>query len=152
MPQFDLEVFSHQIFWLSLCFTVVYIVAHKIFLPKMRIIETDRINNINSNKNIVNSLELEITKLNEESKLLRNDALTKYKESISTTLTKCTLSEEKAISKSKAEVEKIFHDSRKKIEEFKVHNQQNKARLIKDVSAMLTSKVFAIDINQSINK
>jgi len=35
MPQFDITVFSSQIFWLAICFGILYFVSAKLTLPKL---------------------------------------------------------------------------------------------------------------------
>ena len=73
MPQFDPEFWISQIFWLTLIFSVLYIVIWKIFLPKI----TDNIENRKSR--IVNDLneaqklkENTEKKLNEYNKIIEN--------------------------------------------------------------------------------
>jgi F-type H+-transporting ATPase subunit b len=42
MPQFDTSTFSSQLFWLILCFAVLYFYSSKIALPKMKQLLDDR--------------------------------------------------------------------------------------------------------------
>ena len=91
MPQFDPEFWISQIFWLTLIFSVLYIVIWKIFLPKI----TNSIENRKSR--IVNDL-------NETQKLKENaeKKLNEYN---------------KIIENAKKEAKKIIEDNRKKLED-----------------------------------
>ena len=90
MPQFNPEFWISQIFWLTLIFSVLYIVIWKIFLPKI----TDSIENRKSR--IVNDL-------NEAQKLKENaeKKLSEYN---------------KIIESAKKEAKRIIEDNKKKLE------------------------------------
>ena len=90
MPQFNIEFWSAQIFWLILIFFALYTIIWKIFLPKI----SDSIENRKSR--LVNDLdEVQKLKENAEKKLNEYNII---------------------IEKSKKEAKKIIEDSKKKLD------------------------------------
>ena len=90
MPQLDTEFWVAQIFWLTIIFSILYLVIWKIFLPKITLSIENR------KSRVVNDLdEAEKLKENAEKKLDEYN---------------------KIIQSSKKEAKKIIEDSRKKLE------------------------------------
>lgn len=67
MPQFDVSNFSSQIFWLVVCFFVLYIFVSKYLLPRIRGIIDCRIGAIDRTITEIDNLKKEIAKTNQNS-------------------------------------------------------------------------------------
>lgn len=64
MPQFDINTYYSQIFWLIVTFSLLYIFVYKFIVPKIERVLNNRQSNIQDNIAKADELALEIEKLN----------------------------------------------------------------------------------------
>ena len=86
MPQFDFATFFPQIFWLLICFGVLYFFASRIILPRISSIIHARDGRINRNLNTAEKLQVKIDKLQIKSDKLRKKSTKIYNQTIQQTL------------------------------------------------------------------
>ena len=78
MPQFDVAYFSSQIFWLLICFSVIYLLVKKIFMPRMSQIIDDRTDKIEQLRLDTEKLSQKIADINANIESVRKDSILKY--------------------------------------------------------------------------
>jgi F-type H+-transporting ATPase subunit b len=78
MPQFDVAYFSSQIFWLLICFSVIYLLVKKIFMPRMSQIIDDRTDKIEQLRLDAEKLSQKLADINVNIEALRKDSILKY--------------------------------------------------------------------------
>ncbi|MFT5795699.1 MAG: F-type H+-transporting ATPase subunit b, partial [Ulvibacter sp.] len=83
MPQFETEYFASQIFWLLICFAVVYFLSKKLFMPKMSKIIDDRYDKIHQLKIDAEKLNKDLLEINNNIEIIRRDSIAKYSKIIS---------------------------------------------------------------------
>lgn len=118
MPQFDFTQFSSQIFWLLLCFAVLYYFASKIILPRIHEILSDRRNLISQNDADSAALKSQIADLQEQTNKIRREGSVQYQEKIENALRLAVKEREEAIENLKIKLDAVAKESNRKIENF----------------------------------
>ena len=83
MPQFETEYFASQIFWLLICFAVVYFLSKKLFMPKMSKIIDNRYDKIRQLQIDAENINKDLLEINNNIEIVRRDSTTKYSKIIS---------------------------------------------------------------------
>ena len=83
MPQFETEYFASQIFWLLICFAVVYFLSKKLFMPKMSKIIDNRYDKIRQLQIDAENINKDSLAINNNIEIVRRDSITKYSKIIS---------------------------------------------------------------------
>ena len=83
MPQFETEYFASQIFWLLICFAVVYFLSKKLFMPKMSKIIDNRYDKIRQLQIDAENINKDLLEINNNIEIVRRDSITKYSKIIS---------------------------------------------------------------------
>ena len=68
MPQLNPDSFTSQVFWLSILFSILFLINHYIFLPKLEIIRKKRDEKINGNLDEAKIINNSVNKLIEQMK------------------------------------------------------------------------------------
>jgi len=158
MPQFDFATFSEQIFWLLICFFVLYFSVSRIVLPRIAAILKDRDQRIQSDNDSANKLQSQIDEINEVAEALREKSKSSYNEAIEDAVRKSVLDREKAVNKAKKEIEELAIKSEKKITDFITKSKKDYNATAKKVADMLVKKIFGHtssfkeEVKVSINK
>ena len=128
MPQFDSSSFISQLFWLALCFSILYFFLSSVYLPRIRSILATRREKIEGDRDAATVLELKIEELKNNASKLRDSANSNYKNSINQSLKQTLLNREEAINVVKKKIEKINAESKTNIDQF-IKNQQSNCQL-----------------------
>ena len=147
MPQFDPEVFSSQIFWLLICFSLLYFFASKVILPRITDIVEKRENRIKSDELIASSMEKKVSELDATSEKLRANANLTYQKSIESVLKDCALKREKLLNKSKDDIAKMDVKSEKKIADFISKSLGDFNSSATGIAGIIVKKLFGKDSN-----
>lgn len=142
MPQLDISNFSSQIFWLIICFTILYFYLSKIIIPRIDNIISSRKNIIEEDVNKTYILQQKIDKLQQESVNIRNESSVEYKNTIDQAHKKALNSRNFAILKLKERIESMSINSKNEIIKFITHCEQEKEKLVKEFIIIIKSKLF----------
>lgn len=119
MPQFDPSSFASQIFWLAICFGLLYFAMSKVFLPRIRDILHNRDTVINNDKAVALQLQAQINEIDETSKLLRDTSAKEYNTAIEQAMKQAMLSKEEAINTAKTKISKMVEESHREMKNIK---------------------------------
>ncbi len=146
MPQFDFTTFTEQIFWLLICFGILYFAVSRIIIPRIAAILEVRENKISSDQGSASVLQEKIAKVEEDSKKLREKSSKNYFKSIENTLEKCTLDREKAFNKVAVEIEEMTSKSEKKISDTIKKSKSDYSKVATTLADTIVKKIFSKDL------
>lgn len=112
MPQFDPSSFSSQIFWLAICFALIYFSMSKMFLPRIRDILKKRADVLDDSHNLTIQLQSQINEVAAATKSLKDTANSQYKVAIEQSVKQAILSKEEAMNHLKEQVNKMIEESK----------------------------------------
>ncbi len=115
MPQFDFTTYSSQIFWLLICFAVIYIFITFVIAPRIDDIIRVRKFHIESNSIEVAELNKKISQLQSESEILRQKAISNYAAAIDQASAKAAKERELALDDLKSKVAQMTKDFRSQL-------------------------------------
>ncbi len=141
MPQLNPEFWISQIFWLILCFGLLYFLIHKFFSPKLFSLIDQRADFLKSLINQTENNKNEIQKLDNEYNKIINEAKKKSKENS----TKLISEFDEKIFIKKKEFENYLNAETAKIENeinnFKQHTLDNISDIVSEFSKELIEKI-----------
>lgn len=140
MPQFDPSSFASQIFWLAICFSLIYLALSKIFLPRIRDILQNRQNVITNENTLAQQLQTEIDEIEANSKLLRDTSAMQYNIAVEQSMKQAALSRDAAINEAKAKIAKMIDDSHKEMREIKNNSVNDCQKAIEDLVKKIDNK------------
>lgn len=142
MPQFDLAVFTSQIFWLAVCFLVLYLAMSKIYLPRIKFIlrKRERIVDVNTFK--AHNLEKEINELNHNSEDLRKSSALQYKIAMDLAVKQIAVFREEATNNFRKSVDRIIDESNSNILRFNEESSKDSETAINKLVENISQKVF----------
>ncbi|MFM8423390.1 MAG: hypothetical protein ACKN91_05990, partial [Candidatus Fonsibacter sp.] len=149
MPQLNPEFWISQIFWLILCFGLLYFLIHKFFSPKLFSLIDQRADFLKSLINQTENNKNEIQKLDNEYNKIINEAKKKSKENS----TKLISEFDEKIFIKKKEFENYLNAETAKIENeinnFKQHTLDNISDIVSEFSKELIEKITDTKPNDS---
>ncbi|MDA7705336.1 hypothetical protein N8772_02530 [Rickettsiales bacterium] len=144
MPQFDITYFSSQIFWLAICFTIIYFLTKRMFMPKMSKIIDDRSDKIEQLRLDAEKLNQKLAKINEKIESVRNDSVLQYSQIIANAKLKSNKKRSDFIKKNQDQIVKLQDNSSLLLNNIMkdYDNNSNHAidKLVKNISNNLISK------------
>lgn len=150
MPQFDLTTYSSQIFWLSICFALLYICVSKIILPRIATIIKERTDSIQSNNTIAADLNSKIQTLEAEIKRVRKEASNKYQNKLEEASKEASEKRTSAIEALKNKIDQDTKESRQAIKNFVANESSKNEALTKDLETKITEKLFGKDLAKTL--
>lgn len=147
MPQFDFATFVPQIFWLLICFSVLYYCVSTIILPRLTAILEDRNNRIKGDIGSAEQLQEKINEIQERSHKLREQSNSSYHKAIENTLKECASDREKALIKAKSDIEEISSQSEKRIASFIDNSKSQYDEAAKFLAKNVVQKIFGHDLS-----
>ncbi len=125
MPQFDFTTYSSQVFWLIVCFAILYYFVSKIILPRIHDIISDRSYVINQDLSLAKDLEKQSSDLQIKAAQLRQDAISQYQIELDHASKNAQIERDSLIEKLK---EKLDHNAKKSHKELQIFiaNSKNK--------------------------
>jgi len=149
MPQLNPEFWISQIFWLILCFGLLYFLIHKFFSPKLFSLIDQRADFLKSLINQTENNKNEIQKLDNEYNKIINEAKKKSKENS----TKLISEFDEKIFIKKKEFENYLNAETAKIENeinnFKQHTLDNISDIVSEFSKELIEKITETKQNEN---
>ncbi len=147
MPQFDPSSFSSQLFWLAICFGLIYFSMSKIFLPRIRDILKDRHNNINQNESLATKIQDQVEEIELVSKNLRETSASQYKLSIDQSAKEAAIQKERGLLNLKTQTMKMVEESKAEMIKFRKNSQDDCQKIINKLVADISDKLFESKIN-----
>lgn len=142
MPQFDYINFSSQIFWLLLCFAVLYFFLSKVILPRIRDILADRRNLISQNISDGQSLKHQIDELQQKADKMRHESGAQYQEKIESALKAANKEREEAIENLKLKLDETAKEANRKVASFVEESMARSAAAVESVAKSIKAKII----------
>ena len=149
MPQLDPEYWASQVFWLIIIFVSIYVLVHKIFIPKIKANIDTRENKMRKDLD-----EAKLYKEEAEKKLkIYNDLMEKAKADSKKILSESRrkLNEDMQLKKNKIqeEIDKETSNAEKEIEKFKFDSINKVGLISEDIVSSLLKDIFGEEGNKS---
>ena len=150
MPQFDLTTYSSQIFWLTICFALLYICVSKIILPRIANIIKERTDSIQSNNSVAGDLNKKIQTLEAQIKKVRKEASNQYQTKLEEASKLASDKRTSAIEALKNKIDQDTKKSRQAIKDFVENESSKNEALTKDLENKITEKLFGTDLAKTL--
>ena len=147
MPQFNPESFASQIFWLAICFGLIYFSMSRIFLPRIREILKQRHHNIDHNESIALQIQEQIDAIGITSQRLRETSVAQYKIAIDQSVKQAHLHKEDGLQNLKNQIAKMVEESKAEIATFKTTSRNDCQKIVNNLVEEIGNKFFAGKIN-----
>lgn len=144
MPQFDPHYFSSQIFWLTICFAILYYFVSNIILPRIRDILKERKSVIDSDTLQANQLDQAIDEISSKTVALRMKATKEYQEKLEEATKAASSKREKLTEELKEKIEIITKKSQEDLKNFIASTHAQSQLAIQDLTKNIKSKLFNI--------
>ena len=148
MPQFDSSSFVSQIFWLVVCFSLLYYFMSKVYLPKIRSILQKRGEAIDNDTLLANNLRKRIDELNDMNSCLKSNSASNYKIIIEQSIKQSLLDRDKALGDLKKKIDKINLQSNQNIATFVKDQKSNCEVAIKEFVMVINNKLLYGELRQ----
>ncbi|MDA0902045.1 MAG: hypothetical protein O3B09_01365 [Proteobacteria bacterium] len=142
MPQFTLTLIHSQLFWLCLCFLVLYFFMSRICLPRIAEILKAREETIEKDSVSAASLQEKIDQINEHSQNLKSNSVQQYQLSIEQASKQAILDREKALGKLRKEIDKMTHESETKISNFIKDSKSDCDNIVEILVKSISNKIL----------
>lgn len=144
MPQFDVAYFSSQIFWLAICFTIIYFLAKKLFMPRMSQIIDNRADKIEQLRLDTEKLNQKLEEINKKIESVRKDSILQYSKIIADAKLHSSKKRIDFIKQNQSQIIELQNKSNLFLEEIiKDYNNNSESainELAKNISGQLLSK------------
>jgi F-type H+-transporting ATPase subunit b len=140
MPQFDFTTYSSQIFWLLICFALLYSFSQFVILPRIREILKERKNIISADRSSAETLEQKIYQLENKTDKLRKEAAEKYKNALEEANKQAVKERETLLEELKDKTEKMVKNSRQELNSFIEKTEAKSQAAIQDLAKALRKK------------
>ena len=145
MPQFDLTTYSSQIFWLILCFIVLYLFFAFIIIPRIANIIGEREQIIEGNKNYAEKINNQIEQLKLDIDKIKKDASNFYQSQIDTAISNSGKIRDEIKYKLKSQIVELNKQTKLEIANFININKEEKAQssyfLLQAIKEKLSIKI-----------
>jgi F-type H+-transporting ATPase subunit b len=142
MPQFNPVSFSSQLFWLAICFGLIYFSMSKIFLPRIRDILKDRHNNINHNESLTLKIQDQIDEISAVNKNLRTTSESQYKLAIDQSTKEAHLYKDRGMLDLKVQTTKMVEESKEEMAKFRQNSEEDSKKIIDQMVGEISNKLF----------
>ena len=147
MPQFDVTHFSSQIFWLLVCFGIVYILSKKLFMPRMSDIIDSRSNKIDELKVEAEKLNERLLEINKNIESIRNDSIAKYSKIISNAKLESSKRRTKFIKENQTQISALQNRSDLIINDILKYYSNNSKIAIDNLAKKILDRLISNKIN-----
>ena len=145
MPQFeDIHTFSSQIFWLIICFAVLYVAASRIYLPRIKNILEKRDKEISGETHIAEEIRHNAEKIDNTTKNLRETSAKQYNITIDQCVHQAHLEREEGLKKLKDSIIKMIEHSKAEIASFQKKSETQSKDAINQLADKVNNKFFNI--------
>jgi F-type H+-transporting ATPase subunit b len=144
MPQFDFTTYSSQIFWLALCFSILYFFVSNVILPRIREIQKERKSTIDGDLSATHATEKELQALQAKSNMLRREATKAYQIQLDEATKLASAKREKLIEELKERIDEITRKSQSDLKNFLVSSKDQSQSALQNLTQMIKAKLFNI--------
>mgnify|MGYP003705910765 CR=1 FL=1 len=142
MPQFNFATFAGQIFWLLICFGILYYAISRIIIPRISVILDNRKQKIDIDSRFAKTLQKDIDETLSVANKLKDQSHDKYQKSIDNVISQCASDREKAINKAKKEINEMSINSRKEIEGLITGSQSEYKKISTNIADLVLKSIF----------
>ncbi len=142
MPQFDFTTYSAQIFWLCICFFVLYYSMAKVILPRIRGIIADRKNIVSDDLAVANSSNEKADFVRTSTSAILFEADLQYKAALDEAVKKAAERKEKSLEEFKITTEKLIEKSQTEIEKMIENSAAQNHAAIDQLVKLTQNKIF----------
>lgn len=121
MPQFNFTTYSSQIFWLLICFSVLYLVIRNVVIPRLHHTINNRTSVIDRDVDEAQKFYNEIEDLNQQIHSIKSQAQTEAQAMIEQSYKNKSMEREQKMEELKQEVENLTKQSKSRRKEFAAH-------------------------------
>ena len=147
MHQFDISQFSSQIFWLLICFSVIYLLAKKLFMPKMEKIIGNRADKIEHLRLETEKLNQKLSDINEKIESVRKDSIIKYSNIIADAKSKSNENRINFIKKNQEQISVLQNESNSLTQNILQDYSENSEVIIENLVRQISDKLVSKNIN-----
>ena len=147
MHQFDISQFSSQIFWLLICFSVIYLLAKKLFMPKMEKIIGNRADKIEHLRLETEKLNQKLSDINEKIESVRKDSIIKYSNIIADPKSKSNENRINFIKKNQEQISVLQNESNSLTQNILQDYSENSEVIIENLVRQISDKLVSKKIN-----
>jgi F-type H+-transporting ATPase subunit b len=147
MHQFDISQFSSQIFWLLICFSVIYLLAKKLFMPKMEKIIGNRADKIEHLRLETEKLNQKLSDINEKIESVRKDSIIKYSNIIADAKSKSNENRINFIKKNQEQISVLQNESNSLTQNILQDYSENSEVIIENLVRQISDKLVSKKIN-----
>lgn len=144
MPQLDFTTYSSQIFWLLICFAVLYIFAAFVILPRIREILKERKGVISADISSAEALDRKIEEMHQKTDALRKEATKQYQSKLEEVTKKASAEREKMVEELKDKIENMTKKSRSELRDFVEKTQSKSAEAVQSLAQKIKEKIFGV--------
>ena len=141
MHQFDISQFSSQIFWLLICFSVIYLLAKKLFMPKMEKIIGNRADKIEHLRLETEKLNQKLSDINEKIESVRKDSIIKYSNIIADAKSKSNENRINFIKKNQEQISVLQNESNSLTQNILQDYSENSEVIIENLVRQISDKL-----------
>lgn len=143
MPQFDPASFTSQLFWLAICFGLIYFSMSQIFLPRIRDILRKRHHDIDHNNSLTFQIQDQIYEIEATDKKLREMSASQYKIALDQSTKQANLQKEEGLQNLKSQILVMIEVSKNEIDEFRKNSQDDCQKMITQLVDEISNKFLA---------
>jgi len=149
LPQFDPEWFASQVFWLAICFGILYMVFSKKTLPDISSVIENRKNHIQSDLETAEKLTAEADAVHDSYQANLNKAQGDATGAIKAVEDKSKADAEEAMDKFRQQSDVALLDAEKRIASSKVAAMDDMNQIAADAAAQAVEKIIGVTANRS---
>jgi F-type H+-transporting ATPase subunit b len=146
MPQLDITNYISQIFWLGVCFLILYIFVSYIILPRIAAILQKRKNIINADLALASELDAKINAIQIEIEILRKDASQKYQLKIEQEAKENAKKREIMLEEMKIKIDRITQKSRQDLNNFIEESEAKSHDITRELVQKIKEKLFGKEL------
>jgi F0F1-type ATP synthase membrane subunit b/b' len=142
MPQFDFTTYSSQIFWLSICFAILYYFLQIIIIPRIDGIVRERKTKIDKDIATFHRLDSEIDSLRNKANDLRKKANESYKVKLEEAQKIINSNRDKMLEEAKEKIDFSIKIAQEKIKKFVINSEAKNKEIISQIISLIQQKLI----------
>lgn len=147
MPQLDPSSYPSQIFWLIVCFLILYTVMLKVALPRITEVLQNRQEKIANDLDTAEELRLEAEQLEEEYKIAVESGQQKANDLIAQAVSEVNEESKKMHEELDQELAKQFAKAEKRLEKSRVKATNELSKASAQLSVLIVEKIADIKVD-----
>jgi len=140
MPQFESQYFISQIFWLLVCFSIIYITIGKVYIPKIKAIVKKRAKNQDKQNSTLQKIENEIATIKAKNESEKQKLAKNYSDIINKAKNKIQSQKDSELLKINKKIDDLNIQSEKIIKNFQAEFQNYYTKVSPVIKQKITNK------------